>query len=682
MPARKHTKSTRPARASVTPANPPGKPPARKNATRPARGRTTTARTKRELPTATPARSYEISERVKLQSVSRERGTGYDYTRTRPLRIFTLDPSVSFLMGGSATVCVPFEQLAVGPIGAVFEIDGSRVPTALRKGGKTTLSLDLDDHALLLSDGLAPTPADGRFHLQMCYAVCSLTYSLFQRALGREIMWASGYRANDTEPFRLRISPFALREEKNAAFDQELGSISFGYFHAGQNPGGHTIPKGLICTALSHDVIAHETTHALLHALRAQFATPSNPDVLAFHEGFADIVALLMHFSYPDVVLEAMRAAKGSIKKASLLTDLARQFGQATSKPATASALRTALDVSDAHAFDSDAFAKGRQPGVDEPLQYDASLEPHKLGSVLVSAVFEAFATALRRRSARYYRIAGLSPDDLRDAELSDELVRALATEATETARQFLNICIRAIDYCPPVDIRLGEYLRALITSDSDVVSDDKYGYREALMRSFQRRGIFPENVGFMAEDALRWKSPETELLVPGLALTDLRFGVDLAAPAGEEEMQRRAHSLGVFLTRPEVAKALHLVPIGTPLPRQLTYAAPIRIESIRNTRRVTPDGRVNTELVAEVTQNCTMMVGTDLMDFSGGCTLIIDQAGKIRYAIYKSVLSDTRPKEQHKAATGSLHGFWQRKKGVLVAQTNMLLQLHQGRSG
>ena len=146
--------------------------------------------------------------------------------------------------------------------------------------------------------------------------------------------------------------------------------------------------------------------------------------------------------------------------------------------------------------------------------------------------------------------------------------------------------------------------------------------------------------------------------------------------------MQRRAQALGAFLTRPEVARALHLVPIGTPLPRQLTYAAPIRIESIRNTRRVTPDGRVNTELVAEVTQNCTMTVGTDLMDFSDGCTLIIDPAGKIRYAIYKSVLSATRPKEQHKAATGALRGFWRRKKGVLVAQTNMLLQLHQGRGG
>lgn len=629
-------------------------------------------------PAPLPAPLYEISERVKVQAVARPRGSGYDYSRTRQLRIFTLDPSVSTLLGGAATVAVPFEELAPGPVGTVFEIDGSGAPTALRNGAKGPLTLDLNEQKLLLCNGLAPTPADGRFHLQMTYAVCSLTYATFQRALGREIMWASGYRANEDEPFRLRISPFALREEKNAAFDQELGSISFGYFHTGAKPGGHTVPKGLISTALSHDVVAHETTHALLHALRAQFANPTNPDVLGFHEGFADIVALLMHFSYPEVVLEAMRASKGSIAKATLLTDLARQFGQATSMPAGKSALRTALDVKNVQAFDSDEFASGAQDDIDSPLQYDPTLEAHQMGSVLVSAVFEAFATALRRRSIRYFRIAQLSPDDVRESELTDDLVRALASEASETARQFLNICIRAIDFCPPVDIRLGEYLRALITADADVVHDDKYCYREALMRSFQRRHIFPDKLDFMSEDAVRWKPPTFDTPIPGLALTDLRFGADLATPAGEDEMRRRARALGDFVVRPEIAKALHLVAIGTPLPRNVEYAAPIRIESIRTTRRVTPDGRVNLELVAEVTQSCTMRIGDDLMDFAGGCTLIIDSAGVVRYAIYKSVLSDTRPKQQHRAATGALKEYWHKKDGKLTSRPNMLLQLHK----
>jgi hypothetical protein len=39
-----------------------------------------------------------------------------------------------------------------------------------------------------------------------------------------------------------------------------------------------------------------------------------------------------------------------------------------------------------------------------------------------------------------------------------------LANEAAKAARHVLNMCIRALDYCPPVDITFGEYLRGIIT--------------------------------------------------------------------------------------------------------------------------------------------------------------------------------------------------------------------------
>ena len=153
-----------------------------------------------------------------------------------------------------------------------------------------------------------------------------------------------------------------------------------------------------------------------------------------------------------------------TITHGSLLTDIAREFGYARSRTGRADALRSGVDVTGMAAFDSDVLP-GKEGG---PRVYDPKLEPHTLGSVLVSAVFEAFTTIVRRKTERFYRIAGLNRDALDRVPLSDALVKAIAQEACDVAGQFLNICIRAIDYCPPADMELGEYLRAIITADGD----------------------------------------------------------------------------------------------------------------------------------------------------------------------------------------------------------------------
>ena len=72
-------------------------------------------------------------------------------------------------------------------------------------------------------------------------------------------------------------------------------------------------------------------------------------------------------------------------------------------------------------------------------------------------------------------------------------------------------MCIRALDYCPPVDLTFGEYLRALITADYDLVRDDDRGYRIALIEAFRRRGIFPDDVRTLSEDSLRWHGPNEQ---------------------------------------------------------------------------------------------------------------------------------------------------------------------------
>ena len=618
---------------------------------------------------SSPTQAFEVSDRVTRQALVRRYQREPDAPLTRPLRIYTLDPSVSDRMGGVATVEVPYEKLESGPIGSLFKIIGEGAPSPLRAE-----ALDLDKPYLLLSSGLRPSPANGQFHMQMVYAVCSLTYAAFRRALGRDIAWATD--AAPDESLRLAVRPFGVRAA-NAGYSREAGDLSFGYFTAsGKKRAGFTLRDGIVSTALSHDIIAHETTHALLDGLRSSFMHPTNVDVPAFHEGFSDLVALFLHFTYADVVERAISEWRsGSSGGISILTDLAREFGHARSKSGEPVALRSGVDLEGIAAFDSDVLPSKEQG----PKRYDPALEPHALGSVLVSAVFEAFATVVKRKINRFFQIAGVDARSLGRDPLSEPLVKAIAQEASKVAGQFLNVCIRAIDYCPPADMEFGEYLRALITADGDMERVDKWGFREALMRSFHRRDIFPNHVRFMTEDAVRWQPPETSLRIPGLAFAKLRFDGEPGRPASAKEMMRQANELGRFVTDPAHARQFQLVSPAAKLPKGIVQAPPARVESVRVSRRAAPDGRVVFDLVAEVTQSCTVQVGGDLFEMNGGCTVVIDPQGEVRYVISKGFESETRRARQRAAMRGPLKAFWQKSGRRYKQKSHVLRRIHAG---
>ena len=104
------------------------------------------------------------------------------------------------------------------------------------------------------------------------------------------------YRSQNL-PF-LRLVPHAF-EGANAYYDPELHAVLFGYFRADPDDPGQNLPNQIIFTCLSHDIVAHEVTHALIHRERPHFLEATNIDILAFHEGFADLIALFQHFTHP-----------------------------------------------------------------------------------------------------------------------------------------------------------------------------------------------------------------------------------------------------------------------------------------------------------------------------------------------------------------------------------------------
>ncbi len=426
----------------------------------------------------------------------------------RRLRIFSFDPSLATRMATAGiheiTVSVPWERdlesgrpgLRPGPIGEYIEVVDYDPAS-----GVFYPPVDLDHPHVLAQNGLAPSETNPQFHQQMVYAVAMATIGHFENALGRVAFWADHRRGYDEEGKylkdqfvrRLRIYPHALRA-RNAYYSPQKKALLFGYFPA--RPGdGYNTPGTQVFTCLSHDIIAHEVTHALLDGVHPRFSELTNPDVHAFHEAFADLVAIFQRFSYPGVLEDEVRRTRGRLGTESLLAKLALQFGRASDRRG---ALRDALGKIDPETDEWIRF----QPD-SRKLQH--TWEPHDRGAILVAAIFDAFLKVYEKRVADLYRIATRGTGELPPGDIHPDLARRLAGEAASTAEQILQMCIRAIDYCPPVDITFGDYLRAVITADVELNDRDEHGFRVAFIDSFRDWGIYPRGIRSMTPKSLQW---------------------------------------------------------------------------------------------------------------------------------------------------------------------------------
>ncbi len=558
----------------------------------------------------------------------------------RRLRIYAYDPLLARdleTIGINETVTnVRWESnLLPGPIGEYVEVvdvdpasDSCYAP------------IDLNDPRLLATDGLRPSEANPQFHQQMVYAVSMTTIDFFEKALGRVALWSPQLVSNGavgrskklTEAYvqRLRIYPHALRAE-NAYYSPERKALLLGYFSS------HSVisnsPSEPVFTALSHDIVAHETTHALLDGLHRRFSEATNPDVLAFHEAFADIVALLQHFSMRDSLRQQVAKSRGNLTQETLLAQLAVQFGNATGHYG---ALRQAIGKLDVNEKTGKRTWKSDPP---HPTDYQKFTEPHQRGSVLVAAVFDAFLRIYARRALEPIRLATGGSELLLPGALSTELVDALTEEASKVAGHILIMCIRALDYCPPVDITFGDFLRAVVTADRDLVPNDPIGYRVAFVSAFSAHGIYPENVRNLSTDTIVWEPPPLPFDHLDKLLPDLTLQWDLQTDRRQAWAVARRNAMKVhdWLIDPSMVTDDELTVLG--LRRKpdanfmLVNAAGestkcdlrgLEVHSVRPLKRVGPDGQWLSQLVVELTQSLHASDKSGLV-FRGGATLLVD---------------------------------------------------------
>jgi hypothetical protein len=272
---------------------------------------------------------------------------------------------------------------------------------------------------------------DPRFHQLNAYAIATRAIDLAESELGRMLGW--GFEAN-----RLIVLPHA-GYLANAFYDEDSHSLQFFSFRQGDGSIYHT--------SLVHDIVAHETGHALLDAVRDRYTEGNHRETAAVHEAIGDLAAVFAAFSHA-VVREGFLASAGAdLRGPTPVTSIAEDF---------------------------EASSTGRLPLRDlaerRPASaYRSATDPHFLSLQMSAAVWEALV-----------RMFGVNRDRQMEPKRAFQLAR--------TALQ--RMVVRALDYLPPADVTFEEFGLALLRADRFANREDAIGYRPVVAGALAEAGI------------------------------------------------------------------------------------------------------------------------------------------------------------------------------------------------
>lgn len=551
-------------------------------------------------------------------------------SKTRPLTIIAQDPSVEDQSGKpiTASVNVPAEELAPGPCGyrvRVIDYDAS-TGTLYRPLMDANISASYIDP--FENKSIEELLASPQFHQQNVYAIAMRTLGRFEFALGRRVSW-------QFTTHQLKIVPHAFREA-NAFYSRDHEALLFGYYASRKATNSEKGDRGTSTkrtyTCLSHDIVAHETTHALLDGVRQRFIYPSLTDQAAFHEGFSDLVAILSVISVTDLVkaiiiksnegereliihnkeiddpkINSAESLEAEIMRISPLLSLAEEMGK-NSHYSENKALRESLKI------------KPDRTALTKP-EFQS---PHRRGELLVAAVLRSVIKIAKKRAIGIGVPVGDSQIKLSVQQMAESYAKA--------AENILTICIRGLDYVSPVHVSFASFLAGILTADFELIGNDsRYGYREVILESFGEYGISSqsecENGLWSQQNENRWLKSER---------TDHR-----AMMFNPDEMFRY-----VWENRE---------------PLRLSDNYYTRVTAVNPTMRVGPDGMIVSETVVEYIQSAcirgsklsrhglrrplSMPSNAEVVLFGGG-TLIFDVRGKLKYHIRYDI-NDPRQQNQ-----------------------------------
>ncbi|MFE5409597.1 hypothetical protein [Microbacterium sp. NPDC056569] len=276
--------------------------------------------------------------------------------------------------------------------------------------------------------------------------------------LGKPVKWAFG-----DGPILVVADAGRL---ENAFYDRESRSLQFFSY---ERPGA---PRRYY-TALSQDIVTHETGHALLDGIAPDLCDAGFPESLAIHESVADLTAVMVSLRSRDPFQHRPEpaAALESALASSRYSRVAEEFGRSRGD---VDALR---DASNRRSLDSRVRAQARV--VDR-------LSPHSLSQVLTGAVFSVLQRSLATTLSELEE-AGSNPHiGIGGSAAQGDPFRIAGLYAIN---RLGSLIYKGMDWLPPGEATMADAVRAMLAAD-EFHHPDLPAERIALIDECARRRI------------------------------------------------------------------------------------------------------------------------------------------------------------------------------------------------
>lgn len=324
---------------------------------------------------------------------------------------------------------------------------------------------DARGHCFVDARGQPITPRlnNDQFHQINVWAIAQRILEFYEdfTVLGRPVPW--GFNGN-----RLIIKPHATTDAKETGYNPDSRTLEFAIIHQ----SNHTVYN-----CLSHDIIAHETGHAVLDGIRPYFYDSWSLETLAFHEFVADLTAILSSLRNNFVRKIFINYLEKNLPEKDFLANISEEFGKAISNSDFIRSAQNKVTMDDVYQLQKDRPDNAA----------------HDSSQVLTGLIYD-----LLLKLYKGYRQRKRTPHQA----------------SWDATKRLTQMALQPLDFLPPVDVAFSDYIEAFLIRDQLFDPEDQHEYRPLFRELCEERKIKVPEAGQLPKRPRNLANPQVDGLL------------------------------------------------------------------------------------------------------------------------------------------------------------------------